>query len=228
MFDTPSVSYAVAFGAGLLSFFTPCVLPLIPVYFTLITGLSLENLTQSPDAEVRARVIFSTIAYVLGFSAVFILLGASAFFLGSLINQHLGVLRVIGGVVIVVLGIHMTGVITIPGLQSEKRVHVRQRSMSLAGAFLVGALFAAGWTPCIGPILGSILIVAGSQETALRGMLLLSAYSAGLALPFLLLSFFINALISFIRRTSRVIKYINIVAGVLLIGIGIVLISGVW
>ncbi|MFZ5565169.1 MAG: cytochrome c biogenesis CcdA family protein, partial [Thermodesulfobacteriota bacterium] len=117
MFDTPSVSYAMALGAGLLSFFTPCVLPLIPVYFTLITGLSLENLTQAPNADVRMRVVLSTAAYVLGFSAVFILLGATAFFLGSLINEHQTALRVAGGAVIILLGIHMTGVFTIPWLQ---------------------------------------------------------------------------------------------------------------
>ena len=223
MFNAETVSYATAFAAGLLSFFSPCVLPLIPVYFTIITGLSLENLTRTDSPGIRRKVFVSTIAYVLGFSSVFVAMGATAFFVGSFIGKYLSFLRIAGGVVIIVLGIHMTGLFTIPGLGAEKRFHVKGRSMGIIGAFLVGAVFAAGWTPCVGPILGSVLVVAGNQETVGRGMLLLSFYSAGLALPFIVLSVFINALLLFIRKANRVIKYVNITAGALLVGIGVFL-----
>ncbi|MDY6903471.1 MAG: cytochrome c biogenesis protein CcdA [Thermodesulfobacteriota bacterium] len=227
MFETANVSFPMAFGAGLLSFLTPCILPLVPVYFTLITGLSLEDLTGADNAEIRRKVFFATIAYVLGFSTVFVLLGASASFLGGLVDANRSVLEIVGGVLIIVLGLHLTGIIRIPGLSVEKRAHIQKRPVHLLGAFVVGLAFAAGWTPCIGPILGSILFVAGNQETVARGIMLLSVYSAGLALPFIILSIFINFLLIFLKKANRVIKYINPLAGVLLLVVGLLLITGV-
>ncbi len=221
---TDTVSYFAALSAGLLSFFSPCVLPLIPAYFTFITGISLDELTRGTDADVRRRVLLATIAYVLGFSLVFILLGASASFLGGFINTHSDWLRIGGGLLIIILGIHLTGMIRIPGLNLEKRVHVREKPLHFFGAFAVGMAFGAGWSPCIGPLLGSILVIAGSQETVMQGMILLGIYSAGLAIPFILIAIFINYMLAFLRRATKTLKYVNKVAGILLILIGISLI----
>jgi cytochrome c-type biogenesis protein len=218
---TETVSYFAAFSAGLLSFFSPCVLPLIPAYFTFITGASLEELTRGTNVDVRRKVLLSTVAYVLGFSLVFILLGASASFLGGFINTHSAWLRIGGGLLIVILGIHLTGMIRIPGLDVEKRVHVREKPLHFLGAFLVGMAFGAGWSPCIGPLLGSILVIAGSRETIVEGMSLLGVYSAGLAIPFVIIAIFINYMLAFLRRATKTLKYINRIAGILLILIGI-------
>ncbi|MEW6078163.1 MAG: cytochrome c biogenesis protein CcdA [Thermodesulfobacteriota bacterium] len=226
MFET-TITYSTAFGAGLLSFLTPCVFPLVPVYFTLITGLSLDDLTGVDRAGARKQVFFSTLAFVTGFSTIFILLGASASFLGSLIGEHRLLLKTCGGILIVILGIHLTGIIHIPWLKADKRFRIKGKTTKYIGAFIAGVAFSAGWTPCIGPILGSILIVAGNQATVYQGMLLLTIFSAGLAIPFLLLSVFINVLLEVINRLRRVIKYINPVAGSLLITAGVLLISGI-
>jgi len=222
---TETISYFAAFTAGLLSFFSPCVLPLIPAFFTFITGISLEELTNGTNADIRRRVLVSTLAYVLGFSLVFILLGASASFLGGFINTHSTWLRIGGGLLIIILGIHLTGWIRIPGLDFEKRVHLREKPLHFLGAFLVGMAFGAGWSPCIGPLLGSILVIAGSRETVMEGMALLGVYSAGLAIPFIMIAVFINFMLGFLRRATRTLKYINKVAGILLILIGIALIG---
>ncbi|RTZ94765.1 MAG: cytochrome c biogenesis protein CcdA [Deltaproteobacteria bacterium] len=222
---TETISYFAAFTAGLLSFFSPCVLPLIPAFFTFITGISLEELTNGTNADIRRRVLVSTLAYVLGFSLVFILLGASASFLGGFINTHSTWLRIGGGLLIIILGIHLTGWIRIPGLDFEKRVHLREKPLHFLGAFLVGMAFGAGWSPCIGPLLGSILVIAGSRETVMEGMALLGVYSAGLAIPFIMIAVFINFMLGFLRRATRTLKYINKVAGILLILIGISLIG---
>ncbi len=223
-----TITISAAFGAGLLSFLTPCVFPLIPVYFTLITGLSLEDMTTETRAQLRLKVFISTVAFVLGFSTVFILLGGLASFLGTHITRYRLALQLIGGVVIIILGIHLTGIIRIPWLETEKRMQVKKKKVhfieAIIGAFIAGMAFSAGWTPCIGPILGSILIVAGNQETVYRGMFLLSIFSAGLALPFLLLSVFIDLLLEVIKKGRRFIKYINPVAGALLIAVGALLI----
>jgi len=226
MFEN-SVTISAAFGAGLLSFLTPCVFPLIPVYFTLITGLSLEDLTTETRAGLRLKVFITTLAFVLGFSTIFIILGGLASFLGAHITKYRLVLQFIGGIVIIILGIHLTGIIRIPWLETEKRVQIKKSKVhfieAIIGAFIAGMAFSAGWTPCIGPILGSILIVAGNQETIYRGMLLLSVFSAGMALPFLLLAVFIDLLLEFIKKGRRFIKYINPVAGALLIAVGVLL-----
>jgi len=221
-----TVTISAAFGAGLLAFLTPCVFPLIPVYFTLITGLSLDDLTGVTSADIRRKVFFSTLAFVLGFSTVFVLLGASASFLGGLIGEHRELLKTIGGHLIVFFGLHLTGIIRIPLIETEKRLHVKKEKAKFIGAFLAGIAFSAGWTPCIGPILGSILFIAGNQETVYRGMMLLSVFSIGLALPFLLLSLFINLLLEVIQRVRRVIRFINPLAGGLLIAMGVLLIIG--
>ena len=222
---TESISYPAAFVAGLLSFFSPCILPLIPAYFTFITGLSLEELTDKTQKGVRARVIRSTLSYVLGFSMVFILMGASASLIGGAVYQYRDWIRVVGGVTILLFGIHMTGLFRFRILDIEQRLHLQKKPLHFFGTFLVGMAFGAGWSPCIGPLLGSILIVAGSQETVINGIALLSMYAAGLAVPFLVLSFFVNSLLTFLRKTSWSIKYINLTAGALLLALGVLLIT---
>ena len=219
------VSYTAALVAGLLSFFSPCVLPLIPAYFTFITGFSLEELTAGCNAKIRTKVFLSTLAYVLGFSSVFILMGASASFLGNLISHYRELIRIIGGIIIIILGIHLTGIIHIKGLDYEKRIELKKRPLHIFGTFIIGMAFGAGWTPCIGPLLGSILIVSSNQETVWKGIVLLEIYSAGLAAPFIIISIFINFLLIFFKKASRVLKYVNVAAGGLLIVIGLLLVS---
>ena len=223
MFD--DVTYPVALLYGLLSFFSPCVLPLIPSYFCFITGLSLEELTASPKAAIRRKVILSTIAFVLGFSVVFIILGASASLLGGLISQHKGVIRIIGGALIILFGLQLAGILRIPGLQYDKRVHIQKKPLHFLGTFVIGMAFGAGWTPCIGPILGSLLIMAQDKETVAQGVRLLCIYSVGLALPFIVLSVGINYLLAFTRKATKVLRYANPLAGVLLIATGLLLVT---
>ncbi len=221
---TETVSHQAALIAGLLSFFSPCILPLIPAYFTFITGLSLDELTAD-TRKTRQKVILATLAYVGGFSTVFILLGASASFMGGIIARYAWMVRYLGGGIILVFGCHLLGWINIRGLNFERRIHLNEKPMHVMGTFVIGMAFGAGWSPCIGPMLGSILIVAGSQETVMQGIVLLSIYSAGLALPFILISFFINRILGIMKRATKVLGYVNKVAGMLLILMGILLIT---
>jgi len=218
-----NLSYSAALIAGLLSFFSPCILPLIPAYFSFITGLSLDELTEN-KAETRRKVILSTVFYVAGFSFIFILFGASASFLGGIASQYAWIIRYLGGGIVIVFGLHLLGIINIKALHFEKRLHVQEKPLHLMGTFVIGMAFGAGWSPCIGPMLGSILIVAGNQNTILKGILLLAVYSAGLALPFLILSFFIHSILDIMKRATKLINIINKVSGILLIVIGLLLI----
>jgi len=222
---TQTVSFPAAFVAGILSFFSPCVLPLIPAYFTFITGFSIEELTEKYNSEIRKKVFLSTFLFVLGFSLVFILMGASASYLGGLMYTYKKLIRIIGGILIIILGIHLTGLIRIPGLDFEKRINLEKKPLHFFGTLIIGMAFGAGWSPCIGPLLGSILIIASSQETVWQGVLLLGIYSAGLAIPFIIISIFINFLLIFIKKASKVLKYVNVVAGVVLIVVGLILLS---
>jgi cytochrome c-type biogenesis protein len=222
---TEAVSFPAAFLAGFLSFLSPCVIPLIPAYFTFITGFSLEELTENQNSEIRKKVIFSTVSFVCGFSLVFILMGASASYLGSLIYNYRQTIRIIGGILIILMGVHLTGIIRIPGLDVEKRIHMEKKPLHFLGIFIIGMAFGAGWSPCIGPLLGSILIIAGSQETVRHGIVLLAIYSAGLALPFILISVFIHLLLMIIKKASRVLQYVNTAAGILLILMGLILVT---
>ncbi len=222
---TESISYPAALLAGLLSFFSPCILPLIPAYFTFITGLSLDELTGARTTGVRARVIRATLSYVLGFSLVFVLMGASASYIGGAIFKYRDWIRIIGGLLIILLGIHMTGLLRFGFLQFERRLQMQKKPLHFMGTFFVGMAFGAGWSPCIGPLLGSILIVAGNQETVADGIGLLSVYAGGLAIPFLILAIFIDSLLSFIKKASWSIKYINLTAGLLLLILGLLLVT---
>ncbi|MFO7557577.1 MAG: cytochrome c biogenesis protein CcdA [Desulfobacterales bacterium] len=222
---TESIPYHLALLAGLASFFSPCILPLIPAYFSFITGLSMEELIEGKASSLRIKILISTLLYVSGFSFVFILLGASASYLGSFIFEYRNVITKIGGVIIILFGIHLTGLIRIRYLNVEKRLHLQKKPLHFLGTFFIGMAFGAGWSPCIGPLLGSILIIAGSQETVRTGVLLLVVYSAGLAVPFILISIFINFLLVFIKKAIRIIRYVNAVAGVLLIIIGLLLLT---
>lgn len=218
-----TITYPAALFAGLLSFFSPCILPLIPAYFSFITGLSLDELTEN-KTETRRKVILSTLFYVAGFSFIFILFGASASFLGGFASKYSWVVRYLGGGIILVFGLHLLGIINIRGFNFEKRIHVKEKPLHLMGTFVIGMAFGAGWSPCIGPMLGSILIVAGNQNTILEGILLLSVYSAGLAVPFLLMSFFITSILEIMKRATRFIGIFNKISGLLLITIGLLLI----
>lgn len=221
---TETITFQAALIAGLLSFFSPCILPLIPAYFSFITGLTLDELTLDAG-ETRKKVLLSTLAYVCGFSFIFILLGASASFLGSVMAKYTWLIRYAGGGIVIVFGLHLLGIINIKGLNFEKRIHMGEKPLHLMGTFVIGMAFGAGWSPCIGPLLGSILIVAGNQETIFQGMLLLGVYSAGLALPFILISLFINRLLEIMKRATRVLMYVNKVSGILLIALGVLLIT---
>ena len=222
---TESISYPAALFAGLLSFFSPCILPLVPAYFTFITGLSLDELTGAQTLRVRARVIRATLSYVLGFSFIFVLLGASASFIGGAVFKYRDWIRIIGGVLIILFGIHMTGLIRFRPLEFERRLQVQKKPLHFLGTFFVGMAFGAGWSPCIGPLLGSILIVAGNQDTVTNGIGLLSIYAVGLAIPFLVLSVFVDSLLVLIKKASWSIKYINVTAGVVLLILGLLLVT---
>ncbi|MEA2059588.1 MAG: cytochrome c biogenesis protein CcdA [Thermodesulfobacteriota bacterium] len=222
---TEAISYQAALIAGLLSFFSPCILPLIPAYFTFITGLSLDELTRQSTRATRQKVIISTLAYVCGFSFVFILLGASASYMGGLAAEYNWIIRYAGGAIVLVFGLHLIGVINIKKLNFEKRIHMSEKPFHIMGTFAIGMAFGAGWSPCIGPMLGSILILAGSQDTVLKGIVLLSIYSAGLALPFILISFFVTRLVEIMKKAKKTLFYVNKVSGALLIILGVLLIT---
>jgi cytochrome c-type biogenesis protein len=208
-----------------LSFFSPCVLPLIPSYFSFICGYSIEELTNENVPFIGGRVLISTLFFVCGFSFVFILMGASASVLGNLFFTYKGPVRIIGGVVIILLGIHLTGLFRFRALDFEKRFHIKKRPLQIFGSFLIGMAFAAGWSPCIGPLLGAILILAGNQETIGQGVALLGIYSLGLAIPFILFSIGINYMFLFITKVKKVLKYLNPVAGMILIIVGFLLVT---
>jgi cytochrome c-type biogenesis protein len=226
MSQPQEISGMIAFSAGLLSFASPCVLPLVPSYITYITGVSFKELT---DVEARSKLRWATIShsfcFIMGFSLVFVLMGASATYLGQLLVQYQYWIMKGGGVLIILLGIHFTGIINIPFLHIEKRFEMRKRPLGYVGSFVVGVVFAAGWTPCIGPILSTILIYASTSKSVVTGILLLTYYSVGLGIPFFLSSLAFNSFLSAFDKIKRYMRVINIVSGIFLIGIGILFLT---
>ena len=221
-----NVSLFAAFVAGVLSFVSPCMLPLVPGYLSFVSGVSLEEMRaggNSVGTSSRRQVFIASIAFVIGFSLVFVALGASASAIGQYLMEHLSVLGKVAGVFIVLFGLHMMGVLRIDVLYREKRVQTQRKPTGPLGALLVGIAFAFGWTPCIGPILAGILAIAAAQETIGQGVRLLAVYSAGLGIPFLITSLAIN---QFFQATARIRRYyqaIEVASGALLVAVGVLI-----
>lgn len=214
-----------AFVAGLLSFLSPCVLPLVPGYVSLISGASIESMAAHERKLLRS-VMLNSVMFILGFSLVFILLGAGATVLGQVVGRFRRDLTFVAGLIIIVFGLHLTGLLKIKALYMDKRLHDIKGGSSPLGAFVVGFAFAFGWTPCIGPILAGILTLAAAEETVTKGMGLLAVYSLGLAVPFLLTSLGIDRFLSFYGRFRRHLHAVEVVSGVLLIVIGGLVLTG--
>jgi cytochrome c-type biogenesis protein len=214
-----------AFFAGVLSFLSPCVLPLVPGYVSLVSGASIETL-QAADRKLLRTVMVNSLCFIVGFSVVFIALGAVATSVGQLTHQYHRPLAILAGVIIIVFGLHLTGLLKIKALYADKRLHSVQGGASPLGAALIGFAFAFGWTPCIGPILAGILLLAGSQDTVYKGILLLAVYSAGLAVPFLLTSLGVNRFLAFYARFRRHLHAVEVFSGVLLIVFGLLIALG--
>ncbi|WP_372424859.1 cytochrome c biogenesis CcdA family protein [Salinarimonas chemoclinalis] len=217
---------ATAFGAGLLSFLSPCVLPLVPPYLCFLAGASLEELTRAPKAATTGRALARAGAFVLGFGIVFVAFGAAATALGGFVSRHVVLLSQIAGVIIVVLGLHMLGAFRWLLLMREARVQVASRPASLAGAFVVGLAFAFGWSPCVGPVLASILMVAGMEDAPGRGATLLGAYAAGIGLPFLAAALFTGPFLRWLAGFRRHLGAVEKTMGAALVATGILVFLG--
>jgi cytochrome c-type biogenesis protein len=220
------ISVLVAFAGGLFSFLSPCVLPLFPSYLSFITGMSVEQLQDvSASGPERRRILAHSVAFILGFTMVFVAMGASFSALGQVLIDYRDPIRRAGGVLIIVFGLYIAGVLRLAWLGRYRQVQFRSKPAGLVGSWLVGVTFAVGWTPCVGPILGAILSLAGTAETVSTGIGLLAAYSAGLALPFLLSSVALGAFLAAFRRVRPWIPAVERAAGVLLVIVGVLVLT---
>lgn len=219
------IGYIGAFLGGVLSFLSPCVLPLIPSYVSFITGMSVEDFKKGDKALVRKLTLMNSSTFVAGFSTIFILLGVSSSYIGSIFAFYYDQIRIVGGIIIILFGLYVMGVLKFRFLASEHRVHLKAKPKGYLGSFVVGLTFGAGWTPCIGPILGAILLIASTSGSALYGFKLLLVYSAGLAIPFIATSMLINSFLVHFRVIQSRMKLIMILSGLLLIGFGIILLT---
>jgi len=220
------VNIFVAFAAGIFSFLSPCVLPLIPSYLSFVSGVSLDEMrSDEARGRVRSRVVLNSMAFIIGFSLVFISLGASASFLGSLFLDYRNLIRITGGFFILLVGLYLVGLFKISALERYLQFNLKDKPAGYLGSVLVGITFAVAWTPCVGPILGAILAFAGTSGEVGRGTLLLTTYAAGLALPFFLSALAINSFFQFSQRLRRYIQAIHVMGGILLIIVGILLLT---
>ncbi len=226
--DGFDVSYAGALGAGILSFLSPCVLPLVPPYLCFLGGITLDQMTEDDDnsRQMTRKVFAAAVFFVLGFSTVFISLGATASALGQLVADYLDYLAKVAGVIIIVLGLHFIGVLRIPFLYRDTRIQTNTQPTSLFGAYIIGLAFAFGWTPCVGPVLAAILFVAGSEDSVTYGTSLLAVYSAGLGIPFLLAALAVKPFMGFMKKFRRHMQTLERIIGVLLVLTGTMFLTG--
>jgi cytochrome c-type biogenesis protein len=216
------VNVFIAFAAGVFSFLSPCVLPLIPSYLSFVSGVSLDEMRSE---QGRSRVVLNSLAFIIGFSLVFISLGASASFLGGLFLSYRNAIRIVGGIFILLVGVYLVGAFKVAALERYLQFNLKDKPAGYLGSVLVGITFAVAWTPCVGPILGATLALASTSGEVSRGTFLLSSYAAGLALPFFLSALAINSFLQFSQRMRRYIKAIHVAGGILLIIAGILLIT---
>jgi len=220
--NTPeNLGFFVAFAAGILSFLSPCVLPLVPSYLGFLTGMTLEEMSGR-----RRMAMVHALLFVFGFALIFVILGASATALGSALKYYQVWLQRVGGALIILFGLYAMGVLKLPFLQMEQRVHLDRKPIGYLGSVLVGMAFAAGWTPCIGPILGGILGMAATQGDVGRGMALLGAYSAGLAVPFLAAAWAMEAFLDWFQKFRKYLPWVMRLSGLLLIFVGLLMVTG--
>ncbi len=220
METTQNYTVLISFTAGLLSFFSPCILPLIPAYFSYITGISIGNIKEGQHYK---KNILLSVVFVLGFTSVFTMLGASATWLGRQLLMKQDAVRIAGSIIIILFGLHITGILKIKPLYRQKKIQTGKIAGGYAGAFIIGMVFAFGWTPCVGPVLASILIIASTEESVGRGILLLLFYSLGIGMPFILTTIAINKMLKVFNRIKKHYRKIEISTGALLIVIGILL-----
>lgn len=219
-----NVPFFIALAAGFLSFLSPCVLPLLPSYLSFITGVSLEELIQrGKDSRMRKITIINSLIFIFGFSLVFVLLGTSVSLAGNILFRYQIWITRIGGIFIIIFGLHLTGVLNLSLLQRDKRIHLGRRPLGYLGSFLAGIVFAAGWSPCIGPILGAILFYAASQNSILLGISLLAVYSLGLAIPFFLSSLALQIFLEYYAKLRKHLRLVSLISGGLLIAVGVLL-----
>jgi cytochrome c-type biogenesis protein len=222
-----NVSIFAAFFAGTVSFLSPCVLPLVPGYLSIISGASLDQLkVNEKDSKLFRTVLLNSMMFIAGFSITFILLGATATWIGQFLLSRMRLLGQLAGLILIVFGIHLTGLFKINFLYKDKRFHNVEKPRGLIGALVIGIAFAFGWTPCIGPILAGILAIASTRETVTQGMFLLAVYSAGLGIPFLLTSLALNRFLSFYGRFKRHFHAVEVVSGALVIAVGVLILTG--
>jgi cytochrome c-type biogenesis protein len=217
-------SIAATFAAGIVSFLSPCVLPLVPGYVSLISGASVEEL-QSKDRKLLNTVLLHSVMFILGFTVVFVMLGAAATTVGGWVKDSRRELTWIAGAVIIIFGLHLTGIVKIKALYADKRLHSVKGGKSPIGAFVIGFAFAFGWTPCLGPIISTIILMASTAETVTKGVLLLWVYSLGLAVPFLLTSVLIDRFLSFYGRFRKHLHTLEVISGVILMVLGVLILT---
>jgi len=217
---------AVAFAAGLISFLSPCVLPLVPGYISIVSGSSLEQLKAQKEASLFRTVLTNSITFIIGFSITFIVLGASATWIGQVLVSWRQLLDKIAGLVLIVFGVHVLGIVKINALYQDKRFHSVEKPRGAVGALFLGLAFAFGWTPCLGPILAGILAIASTKQTVTEGMFLLAVYSAGLGIPFLITSLALNKFLSFYGRFKKHFHAVEMVSGALVIAVGVMMVTG--
>jgi cytochrome c-type biogenesis protein len=217
---------AIAFIAGLISFLSPCVLPLVPGYISIVSGSSLEQLKAQKETSLLRTVLTNSITFIIGFSITFIVLGASATWLGQVLVSWRQLLDKIAGLVLIVFGVHVLGIVKINALYQDKRFHGVEKPRGAVGALFLGLAFAFGWTPCLGPILAGILAIASTKQTVTEGMLLLGVYSAGLGIPFLITSLALNKFLSFYGRFKKHFHAVEMVSGALVIAVGVMMVTG--